>query len=423
MLPIMFFCHAGCCFLVMLVFCFTVVGAETQPAGARARNVVLFIGDGLGMGMLTAARIYSVGAEGRLAIEKLPHTAFARVSSQDSAVIDSAAAATAMASGAKVSNASLNIRADKQKPPLISALAKEKGKSVGIVTTTRLTDATPAAFYGYAEQRNQEESLAAQLIDASVDVALGGGLQWFLPQVRPPGMRADGQDLLAKGKEKGWEVIQTEENLVSAANRKIKKGTSKRWLGLFASYDFGYADERESRPGEPTLAAMTMAAMRKLAKNPKGYFLMVEGGMIDKAEHQNWALRAIQETLEFDRAVAAVLRETGPDTLVIVTADHETGGFGVSGYPPAAVRGNDLLARQPDQGFWVGWLSGPGALASRNPLSFLDPTYRQPSARYTDAAFHTATDVWIAATGPGSDSVRGFLDNTDIFRIMRQAMK
>ncbi|MBI4023454.1 MAG: alkaline phosphatase [Verrucomicrobia bacterium] len=392
--------------------------AQAEAVPASARNAILFIGDGLGINTLSIVRAYSGGANGRLQIEQLPHTAFSRTTSDDSLVTDSAAAAAALASGCKTPNRSLNVLKDGRRPPLISQLAKKSGRSVGIVTTTRLTDATPAAFYGYVEKREMEAALVPQMIDSGFDVILGGGLAWLLPKSKPPGVREDGQDLLPSARDKGWTILQDAKALTGG----VSFPPDARWLGLFAAHDFSYADERAQHPGEPGLTEMTLAAMRKLARNPKGYFLMVEGGLIDKAAHQNWAWRAFQETIEFDRAIGAALHEAGTETLVIVTADHETGGLALNGYPPITARGNALLARQPDQGFLLGWASGPGALSATNAVSFLDPVFRQPATRYARSAFHTSTDVLIAATGPGSEAVRGFLDNTEIFAIIRRAL-
>ncbi len=406
--------------MLMAALCSPLSAAEkvqSPEAPGKARNVILFIGDGLGINMLSAARAYSVGADGRLQMEQLPHMALAHTCAEDKAVTDSASSASSLATGFKVPYRSLNIRGNGNRPALISELAHKSGRSVGIVTNTRLTDATPAAFYGDTKNRYNEVELVPQLVESHFDVILGGGLAWFLPKTTPPGIREDGQDYLAKARVKGWAILQTRDDLKKS--EQLPAGS--RLLGVFTTDDMSYVDERKGRPAEPPLTEMTLAAIHRLSKNPKGYFLMVEGGMIDKAEHKNWALRSIMETLEFDQTIGAVLREAGKDTLVIVTADHETGGFALSGSPPLSSHGNELLARQPDQGFLMGWTSGPGALQKQS-VDFLDPNFRQPAAHYTSSALHTANDVFVAATGPGSEDVHGFFDNTEIFRIMKRAL-
>lgn len=359
----------------------------------------------------------SAGADGRLELEQLPYTALARTCSEDRVVTDSASSASSLATGHKMPFHSLNIRGDGERPALISELALRSGRSVGIVTNTRLTDATPAAFYGRGKDRHAEEPLVSQLVESRFHVILGGGRSLFLPKGTPPGSRDDGQDMLAKARARGWNLAQTRDEL----KKSEALPDDARLLGVFATSDMSYVDERKGRPAEPSLTEMTLAAMRRLSKNPKGYFLMVEGGMIDKAEHMNWASRAIHETIEFDKTIGAVMREAGKDTLIIVTADHETGGFALEGYPPITARGNDLLARQPDQGFLVGWTSGPGALQKQKAQP-LDPDFRQPAARFSGSGHHTANDVFVAAAGPGAEDVHGFLDNTEIFRIMKRAL-
>jgi alkaline phosphatase len=380
--------------------------------------VVLLIGDGLGASLLAGARAYGPGAEGRLELEKLPRLAMLRTHSADSIVTDSAAAGSAFATGARMPNRSVNLGEDGSRPPLISQLARKAGKGVGIVTNTRLTDATPAAFYGCARKREEEASLAEQLVAADFQVALGGGTSWFVPSRVEGSQRKDGRDLMAEARAKGWRTLSRGREL--AALRDDREG--RRWLGVFGPDDFAYADQKAARADQPSLPDMALAALRRLQREKQGFFLMVEGGMIDKACHMNWTRRALEETLEFDRTIGEVLRAVDERTLVIVTADHECGGFALGGYPPLKTRGDALLARQVSQGFLVGWTSGPGGVAPPEGRGFLDPEFSHPASRYLKAALHTATDVFAAAQGPGAEEVRGFLDNTDLFRIMRRAL-
>lgn len=400
-----------------LVLCPPSPGQETKREPA-ARGVVLFIGDGLGLSLIAATRAWAVGADARLEMEKLPRTALVHTCSADSVVTDSAAGASAFATGFKVPNRHVNVREDGSRPPPISLLARKAGKGVGIVTNTRLTDATPAAFYGWADKRQDETSLAEQLVPIDFQVVMGGGAAWFLPRETAGSQRKDSRDLLAEAKAKGWQVISRSADLEEVQGDRA----GRRWLGVFGPGDLDYADARPRFPDQPTLTQMTLAALRRLQQEKEGFFLVVEGGMIDKACHKNWTLRAFQETLEFDHAIGEVLKAVDDRTLVVVTADHETGGFALSGPSPLKARGNDLLAKQVFQGFLVGWASGPGAVAQPEGRGFLDPEFAHPAARYEMSAKHTAADVLGAAKGPGAEELHGFLDNTAIFEIMRRAL-
>ena len=292
-------------------------------------------------------------------MQKLLYSARVHTRSANAAITDSAAGASAYASGCKVPNRSINVREDGSRPPLISILARKAGKGVGIVTNTHLTDATPAAFYGWSEKRQDEGSLAPQLAEADFQVVMGGGSSWFSPEGTAGSQRKDRRDVLAEAKAKGWRMISRAADL--AGVRDDREGM--RWLGIFASGDLSYVDERDGHPNQPSLTEMTLAALRRLQQEKEGFFLIVEGGMIDKACHKKWDARAIQETLEFDRTIGEVVRAVDDRTLVIVTADHETA-----------------------QGS------------------------------------HTAADVLAAAKGPGAEEVHGVLDNTELFGIMRRAL-
>lgn len=333
--------------------------AQEGKTAPPARGVVLFIGDGLGLSLIAATRAWAVGADGRLEMEKLPHTALVHTRSADAAITDSAAGASAYADGFKVPNLSLNVCADGSRPPLISFLARKAGKGVGIVTNTRLTDATPAAFYGWSEKRQDETSLASQLAEADFQVVMGGGAAWFAPKEAAGSQRKDERDVLAEARAKGWHAISRAAEL--AGVRDDRDG--RRWLGMFGPGDLDYVDARAGQPDQPSLTEMTLAALHRLQQEKEGFFLIVEGGMIDKACHHNWTSRALQETLEFDRTIGEVVRAVDDRTLVIVTADHET------------AHGS-----------------------------------------------HTAADVLAAAKGPGAEEVHDVMDNTALFGIMRRAL-
>jgi alkaline phosphatase len=247
-------------------------------------------------------------------------------------VIDSACSATELATGHPSLPETLGFDADGKTPETILALASRLGKSTGLVSDTRITHATPAAFFARVSHRSEENTIASQLIESSVDVVLSGGLRHFLPKgtaVEKPftasSVREDAIDLLAKFRQQGGEVVLDRSALTRVKSRKV--------LGLFANSAMQDGiSERRIQTTQPTLREMTTHALRLLSNNDAGFFLMVEGGQIDWAGHGNDAGALLQEMLRFDEAVSEVLHWAAErqDTLVLMTADHETGGFGFS---------------------------------------------------------------------------------------------
>ncbi|MEK7390212.1 MAG: alkaline phosphatase [Elusimicrobiota bacterium] len=366
--------------------CLLIVALFLNPSAAfAAKNVVLFIGDGMGQAVITAARLHYHGARGSLGLERMPYTAFSKTYSLDSTVTDSAAGATALATGRKVANGELSMSSGAVLAT-VAELAKLSGKSVGIVSTTRLTHATPAAFYGHVKDRDGEGDLARQLLNSNFDVFLGGGLKKFDPAL-----------ILKAGK---FELVRTRSELVRAASSPLSGRERKPLLGLFNNDHLSYEVDRSSTSEEPSLAELTDAALAVLRRNPKGFFLMVEGGRIDHAEHENHAARALGEMNAFDAAISLALgRVDLGETLVIVTSDHETGGVSLNGYP---AHGESLLT-YPNLTF----ASGPGQ-ALTPPVALLAD----------DSAKHTAVDVPVYAAGAGAQAVHGVMENTDLFPIM-----
>lgn len=341
-------------------------------AAGTPRNIILFIGDGMGLAQVTAARISLGHPNASLAMDSMRYAALVKTHSADvegssGVITDSAAAATAMATGHKTKNGMLGVLPDGRSVRSILEAARSQGRSTGLVTTVTITHATPAGFAAKVASRGDEAEIAVQLLERRVDVLLGGGEAFFLPQSAAGSKRKDDRNLLDEARAAGYRVVRTREELAGATDGRI--------LGLFhPSYLQGSA-------AEPSLAEMTQAALRVLSRNRKGFFLMVEGGQIDGACHANDAPAAVKQTLEFDAAVAVGLefaRKHG-DTLVIVTADHETGGLSLIG-PPAG-----SSAR-------VGWSWGTKG--------------------------HSAVMVPLLADGPGAERFTGVLDNTDIARRM-----
>ncbi len=344
----------------------------------KIRNVILCIGDGMGLSQITLASMKAGGATGRLCLERMPVTGLVRTYSASSRVTDSAAAATAMATGIKTNNGMIGRTPGGQAYQTILEAVKAKGMTTGLVATSTITHATPASFASHVDSRATEAAIAEQLIANRVNVLLGGGRKYFLPRSDPNSARKDDRDLIAEARQAGYAYVTTERELHSAHSTDI--------LGLFQF------DSLTTIAPEPNLACLTRKAIQVLTgRNSKssrakgGFFLMVEGSQIDWACHDNDAGKAIRQTLLFDQAVQVAVDFALEDghTLVIVTADHETGGLTL----PAGSK------TSPD-----------------------------PAVRWSTKG-HTSTPVPIGALGPRASIFAGMQDNTDIARKIAQLLR
>ena len=439
---------------------------------AHAKNVILMIGDGMGITTITAARIYDgqnpgngqprrSGEENSLAFERLPNVALVKTYNNNAQVPDSAGTASAMNTGVKTDIGVINFFAGQgpeacatpdKLPRTLAEIAKGQGMAVGVVTTTRITHATPAAVYGHVFSRNWEGAdkaypaaartagcpdLAQQLVDFKgpngIDVALGGGLARFQPKTRD-----DGKDLIAQ-----WQARFPNGQFVSdAGGFRALKASSAPVLGLFNTDHLNFETDRDPAK-EPSLSEMAVFAVQHLkAASPKGYYLMVEGGRIDHAHHGSNPYRALTDAQQFSRAVAAVLQAVNLDeTLVLVTADHSH-TLAMAGYPE---RGNDILgyiknAAAGEGGSHVskeGW-----ALDDRGqPMTTLtyangpfvapglsrllppnDKNYLATKTYGSESESHGGEDVALFADGPSSKLVGGVLEQNVIFHVIAQAL-
>ena len=357
------------------------------PAPAVPRNIILFIGDGMGAVHRTAAQWVQVGVAGELNMDDLPVSGWSRTASADNAVTDSAAGATALATGVRTNNGWLAIAPDHSLLTTILEYARTESKSAGLVTTVQVWHATPAAFAAHVEDRNLMDEIAGQMFDEGVEVLMGGGENQFLPSSVAGcfgnGTRADSRNLLAEAASAGYARVCTALELEA-----IDASTTTRLVGLFA-------DEEMSRPYSPDLATMTRRAIDVLSGDPQGFFLMVEGGRIDKAAHANNGADAIADTLGLDEAVAVGkdFAASAGNTLVIVTADHETGGMAL--------------------------VPGTACAAPNGPFAIVDGG--QFCVTWTTTG-HTSADVPVTAGGPFSHMLSGSFDNTHIFDAMYRAL-
>lgn len=450
------------------------------PIAETPKNVIFFLGDGMGMTTMTAARIYAVGEEGELTMDTFPETAFVKTFSNDAQVTDSAPSMSAYMTGVKMNNEVLSMSSDtlaldpiadangnklgnncgtKNGTPATTLieLAKAKGLSAGVVTTTRITHATPAATYSHICHRDLENDIAAAAVpggagynsalgSTGLDVLLGGGRQFFMP-FKDGGKRTDGRDLIAEMKAKNYAYTSN-----SAEFNAIDGTKTDRLFGLFTSSHMSYDLDRDPAK-EPSLAEMTTKAMEVLNKNNKGYFLMVEGGRIDHALHETTAKKALQDTVAFDHAIKAAIakaRISDPDlnnTLIVVTADHDhtlvlngyakrtgktaAGNAGVLGvvknYVTGAVEKDLDGAPYSIIGFGNGENRTQGGRAS---MASLDDTVTSASTYHQEAVVrvaagsetHGGTDVFLGAIGKGSDTFLGTIDNTKVFSLVKAAV-
>lgn len=448
--------------------------------GGRAKNVILFVGDGMGVTTVAAARILQgqinggAGEEGLLFFEMFPRLAMAKTYNTNQQVPDSAGTMTAMITGAKTKAGVLSVgpqvvRGDHTTVPgneLTTLLerAETKGLSTGVVSTARITHATPAACYSHTPERNWEADsdlspeahadgfpdIARQLIEFpygdGLEVVLGGGRRNFLPDTTPDpedvgatGVREDGRNLpqewLAQpGSAYVWD---------KAGFDAVDPSSTDHLLGLFERSHMEYeADRHLDAGGEPSLSEMTEKAIDVLDRNPQGYFLTVESGRIDHAHHATNAYRALTDTMEFARAIeAAVAKVDLSETLILVTADHGH-VFTIAGYP---TRGNDILGKvipndetgEPAPDFardldglpftTVSYANGPGYIPGPRPdlelVDTADPDYLQEATVPLSSETHSGEDVPLYGVGKGAKDVHGTLEQDKVHDIMREAFK
>ncbi|XP_052817651.1 alkaline phosphatase, tissue-nonspecific isozyme-like isoform X2 [Mya arenaria] len=423
-----------------------------------AKNVIVFIGDGMGISTVTAARILKgqlagqPGEETVLNFEKFPYTGLIKTYSEDKQVTDSAASATAIYTGVKTKSRMLRVDDSHKvgtcvKPsegiPGIMQWTQEKGKSTGFVTTSRVTHATPAGLYAVTTNRDWESprdaptgcmDIATQLVRLNPDikVIMGGGVSNFL-KTGFIGASNASQTLI-----QAWEEdkINRSKSYGVAYDRAqleaMNMDKTDYVLGLFSSGHMDYEIDRNTNPsGQPSLAEMTRAAIHTLRRNSKGFFLMVEGARIDHAHHETKAKKALYDTLAFEEAVQVALNLTNPEeTLTIVTADHSH-VFTINGYPD---RGNGILdlarpivdnmALDNQPYTTLMYTNGPNAQSVRANLTFRNTQYKEFQQQSTvplSSETHGGEDVAIYAQGPMAHLVTGVKEQNVIAYVMAHA--
>ena len=324
---------------------------------AKPKNIILIIGDGTGLNQITLSRIAIGGPDYRLAIDQMPYTGFSLTHADNAIVTDSAASATSWAAGIKTTNKFLSMTPDGLSVPTIPELLAETGFISGLVATSSITHATPAAFYAHVDSRYKTKEIAKQLLSSPISIALGGGLEFF--------------------------DISTTENLLLVSEKeslsidKIKN--YKKVIGLFDE-DGIYRSTEKPTQQDMTNIALSFLSMK--SKTCNGFFLMSEGSQIDWASHDNDIKAMVEEFKDFDKTIKDAMdfvTDNG-ETLLIITADHETGGLQILGQEKGSAK--------------VQWGTGR----------------------------HTGSPVGVYAYGPGAQAFTGLMDNTDIFTKILEAI-
>ncbi len=458
------------------------VYAATAPR--RAKNVILMIGDGMSMANVTAARILSGEIkEGRyrrtLTMDGLPQMATVGTSGSDSIVTDSANSASAYNTGHKSAVNALGVYASRAADTLAHPRVETLGEivkrrlnmAVGIVTNTEIQDATPAGVFAHTRRRSDYVPITQQMLDFGAEVIMGGGSASFLPQSVPGSRRKDDRDMIAAFRDKGYAFADTATALRAAQGDRL--------LGLFNLGNMDGALDRfylkkgtvNRFPEQPDLTEQVAVALRTLERNPNGFYLMIESGLIDKFNHPlDWE-RSVYDTIMLDKTLKVVLDWAGTreDTLVVVVPDH-THGAGIVGtvrddvqveqmrdkvsvyaeagfpnYPPPDARGYPpsvdvsrrlamFYASFPDHyETYRPNLDGPRVPAVRSGPGgpfVANERNNVPGAQFragnlprdAEQGVHSADDALLRAVGPGSDRLHGFVDNTFVFRAMAEAL-
>ncbi len=438
-------------------------GALANPSQGGARNIIFLVSDGMSMGTLTAAEHMLQRKEGRESHwGKLYRERSGEVrrgvmdmAPLNSIVTDSAAAASSWGCGHRIMNGALNMSPDGEPYPTILEHFRDAGKGTGLVTTTRITHATPSGFSINMESRGQEDEIAAQYAERDYDLLMGGGNRHF-----DPDMRGDGEDIYARFEAEGYHVVRNKEGMNNLpADGKV--------LGIYDNSHLPYTLDHVNTPNllenVPTLAEMTEAALERLSGNGDGFLLQVEGGRVDHAAHSNDVGGLIYDQIAFDDAVGVALafQEEHPDTLVIITTDHGNANPGLNAAGSGYERSNTDFDRIQNFTHTNNWILGGLNSDSSVPdiierveeataieinetragilqdalrgdhdavygvMSGSSPTLGQILANYTSfnwiGTVHTADYVELCATGPGSEAIGAFTRNTALFDVMLES--
>ncbi len=456
------------------------------PEQAKAKNVIFLIADGLSLAHRTAARIMSKGmtegkANGRLNMDDVPPAAFIGTSATDAVATDSANTMSAYMTGHKTAVNAIGVYADRTPSSMddpkveniAEALRRQTKKSIGIISTAELQDATPAAVVAHTRKRGDKAEINGMLFDVKPDVLLGGGSAYFLPQATAGSKRKDDKDYIAMFKDAGYTLATSKSELATAAGTNTGK-----ILGLFHTGNMDTTLDREflkkgtvgKFPEQPGLVEMTKVALDNLSKNPEGFFLMVEAANVDKMSHPlDWD-RAVVDTIEFDKAIG-VAREfaaKNPDTLIVVTGDHthgvsiigtvddekpgtemreKVGTYAEAGFPNYEDKDGDGYPDKVDvsRRLFLNANNGPDhyetfrpkldapfvpAIQNEKKEYVANEAYKDvPGAvlvtgiipKSADSGVHAVDDIVLQAEGPGAEGFRGYMEQSDVYKALAEA--
>jgi len=387
-----------------------------------ARNVILLVGDGLSIAARDATRLATVGQGGQLAMDSLRYAGWTATESADpeEAVTDSAAAATAFATGVRTYNGAVGVDVDGNPVPTLLERAQKMRKATGLVTTAQVTDATPAAFGSHVPDRADQTEIARQLIEESQpDVILGGGEDWWYPvgdegaypddpdDPRPEVSRSTIGNLVERAEELGYDYVSTPEELAAS--------DADQLLGLFANEEmFEQAPEGPDAEYAPVvpLRTMTQKALEVLSRDRHGFFLVVEEEAIDEMAHNNNAELMLEAGRALDETVALVkaFAERHPRTLVVVVGDHETGGIAIENVDPDDESGD---ADNPSPDVTQSLEDGPFPIPGSDLELVIDWT----------TGGHTGASTPLSAQGPGAERLARSQHATDVHDVILAAMR
>ncbi|MGI2033037.1 alkaline phosphatase [Rhizobium panacihumi] len=456
------------------------------PSQAKAKNVIFLIADGLSVAHRTAARIMSKGmsegkANGRLNMDEVPPVAFIGTSATDAVATDSANTMSAYMTGHKTAVNAIGVYADRTPASLddpkveniAEALRRQTKKSIGIVSTAELQDATPAAVVAHTRKRGDKADINGMLFDLKPEVVLGGGSAYFLPQSTAGSKRKDDKDFVKLFQDAGYKLATSKGELETASG-----ANDGKILGLFHTGNLDTTLDREflkkgtvgKFPEQPGLVEMTKVALDTLSKNPEGFFLMVEAANVDKMSHPlDWD-RAVVDTIEFDQAIG-VAREfaaKNPDTLIVVTGDHthgvsiigtvddekpgtemreKVGTYAEAGFPNYEDKNGDGFPDKVDvsRRLFLNANNGPDHYETFRPK--LDgpfaPSIQNEKKEYVaneqykdvpgavfvqgiipksaDSGVHAVDDIVLQAEGPGAEGFRGYMEQSDVYKGLAEA--
>lgn len=456
------------------------------PKKRQAKNVILLLADGLSVGHRTAARIMSKGVvngmyNAPLAMDDMPNMALLGTSSVDTIAADSANTASAYMTGHKSSVNALGVYVDRTKATqddprqetIAELIRRKTGMAVGVVSDAELEDATPASVVSHTRRRADKADIVGMFYDVKPEVMLGGGSAYFLPKSTAGSKRKDNINYIDLFQKAGYELVTDRDAMLKAAEQ------SDRLLGLFHTGNMdGWLDRHQFKgntvkkfPNQPDLTDSFHAAIKVLEKNKEGFFLMLEAGLVDKFSHPLDWTRSVAETIAFDKVVEAAQKycDEHPDTLLIVTGDHthsiavagtiddkkegrdlreKVGVYAKAGYPHYEDKDKDGFPDNfyPDKRLAVFFGAHPDYYETYRP--FQDKTFTPavknekgeyvanaeykdiPGAHFVEGnlprnepqGVHTVDDLVVTARGPNSDQIKGFMNSTEIFRVMAEAL-